>query len=169
MWKLGLGIEELSSIAAEIGSDVPFFLKGPCALAEGRGERLKPLKECPRAFLLIVKPDACVSTAWAYSSYDASRVLTKKAIDIKLFIQAFDRRDFAFLRKLIENDLEEVVSEKYPVIGEIKSELIRAGAAVSSMTGSGSAVFGVFEDRNRAEEAAKAFQLYWSQVVRTLD
>jgi 4-diphosphocytidyl-2-C-methyl-D-erythritol kinase len=168
IWKLGLSGSELSSVAAEIGSDVPFFLKGPSALAEGRGERLQPLKVLPSVDLLIVKPDVSVSTAWAYSSYDASGKLTKKAIDIKLFIQAFNRRDFTFLRSLIENDLEKVVAERYPVVGRIKSELVRTGAVISAMTGSGSAVFGVFEDRKKAEEAARAVQPYWSRVVKTL-
>jgi 4-diphosphocytidyl-2-C-methyl-D-erythritol kinase len=168
IWRLGLTGAELSSIALEIGSDVPFFLKGPSALAEGRGERLQPLKVLPSVDLLIVKPDVSVSTAWAYSSYDALRKLTKKAIDIKLFIQAFNRQDFAFLRGLIENDLEKVVAERYPVVGDIKSELARTGAVISAMTGSGSAVFGVFENRKKAEEASKAVQPCWSRVVKTL-
>ena len=168
IWKLGLTGTELSSIASEIGSDVPFFLKGPGALAEGRGERLRPMTVFPSVDLLIVKPDVSVSTAWAYSSYDASRKLTKKAIDIKLFIQAFHKQDFAFLRGLIENDLEKVVAERYPVVGDIKSELARTGAVISAMTGSGSAVFGVFENRKKAEEAAKAVQPHWSRVVKTL-
>ena len=71
LWKLKLGSTELSSIAAEIGSDVPFFLQGPCALIEGRGEILKPLKVLFPTVLLLVKPSVSVSTAWAYASYDA--------------------------------------------------------------------------------------------------
>jgi 4-diphosphocytidyl-2-C-methyl-D-erythritol kinase len=168
LWELNLGSTELFSIAAEIGSDVPFFLQGPCALIEGRGEILKPLKVLFPAILLLVKPSVSVSTAWAYASYDARLKLTKKPIDIKLFIQALNRQDFASLDALINNDLEYAVAERYPVIKDIKTRLMQAGAMLSAMTGSGSAVFGVFQNRKKAEKAAKTMQSHWCKVVETL-
>jgi len=168
LWKLKLGSTELSSIAAEIGSDVPFFLQGPCALIEGRGEILKPLKVLYSTVLLLVKPSVSVSTAWAYASYDALPKLTKKAIDIKLLIQALNRQDFASLDTLINNDLEYAVAERYPVIKDIKTRLMQSGAMLSAMTGSGSAVFGVFQNRKKAEKAAKTMQPHWCKVVETL-
>jgi 4-diphosphocytidyl-2-C-methyl-D-erythritol kinase len=168
LWKLKLDSTELSSIAAEIGSDVSFFLQGPCALIEGRGEILTPLKVLASAVLLLVKPSMSVSTAWAYASYDPLLKLTKKAIDIKLLIQALNRQDFAFLCTLINNDLEYAVAERYPVIKDIKTGLMQSGAVLSAMTGSGSAVFGVFQNRKKAEKAAKTMQPHWCNVVETL-
>jgi 4-diphosphocytidyl-2-C-methyl-D-erythritol kinase len=168
LWKLELGSTELFSIASEIGSDVPFFLQGPCALIEGRGEILKPLKVLFPTVLLLVKPSVSVSTAWAYASYDARLKLTKKPVDIKLFIQALNRQDFAFLDMLINNDLEYAVAERYPVIKDIKTRLMQSGAMLSAMTGSGSAVFGVFQNRKKAEKAAKTMQPHWCKVVETL-
>jgi 4-diphosphocytidyl-2-C-methyl-D-erythritol kinase len=168
LWELKLGSAELFSIAAEIGSDVPFFLQGPCALIEGRGEILKPLKVLFPTVLLLVKPSVFVSTAWAYASYDARLKLTKKPIDIKLLIQALNRQDFASLDTLINNDLEYAVAERYPVIKDIKTRLMQSGAMLSAMTGSGSAVFGVFQNREKAEKAAKTMQPHWCKVVETL-
>ncbi len=168
LWKLELRSAELFSIASEIGSDVPFFLEGPCALIEGRGEILKPLKVVSPLVLLLVKPSVSVSTAWAYASYDARLKLTKKTVDIKLFIQALNRRDFAFLDTLINNDLEYAVAERYPVIKDIKSRLMQSGAMLSAMTGSGSAVFGVFQNVGKAAKAAKMMQPHWCKVVETL-
>jgi 4-diphosphocytidyl-2-C-methyl-D-erythritol kinase len=168
LWKLELGSMELFSIASEIGSDVPFFLQGPCALIEGRGEILKPLKVFVPLVLLLVKPSVSVSTAWAYTSYDARTKLTKKPVDIKLFIQALNRQDFAFLDTLINNDLESAVAERYPVIKDVKTRLMQSGAMLSAMTGSGSAVFGVFQNREEAAKAAKTMQPHWCKVVETL-
>jgi 4-diphosphocytidyl-2-C-methyl-D-erythritol kinase len=168
LWKLKLGGTELSSIAAETGSDVPFFLQDPCSLVEGRGEILKPLKVLSSTVLLLVKPSVSVSTSWAYASYDSLPKLTKKAIDIKLLIQALNRQDFAALDTLINNDLEYAVAERYPVIKDIKTQLMQSGAMLSAMTGSGSAVFGVFQNREKAEKAAKTMQLHWCKVVETL-
>jgi 4-diphosphocytidyl-2-C-methyl-D-erythritol kinase len=168
LWELNLGSTELFSIAAEIGSDVPFFLQGPCGLIEGRGEILRPLKVFSPAVFLLVKPAVSVSTAWAYASYDARLKLTKKPIDIKLFIQALNRQDFASLDTLINNDLEYAVAERYPVIKDIKTRLMQAGAMLSAMTGSGSAVFGVFQNMKKAENAAMMMQPHWCKVVETL-
>jgi 4-diphosphocytidyl-2-C-methyl-D-erythritol kinase len=170
LWGLRLSNRELQSRAAEIGSDVPFFLGGPCALAEGRGEKLSPLKMNSSAVLLLVKPAISVSTAEAYTSFDNRNVkkLTKKPNDIKLLVQVFTRQDFHLYGNLLDNDLEPVVAARYPVIREIKTRLLNSGAIISAMTGSGSAVYGLFRSREHAEKSADAMQSYWCRVVDTL-
>lgn len=170
LWGLQLSQEELNAIGAEIGSDVPFFLNGPSALVEGRGEKVTPLKIQSSVMLLLVKPPVSVSTAWAYTSFDKfhSDKLTKKPFDIKLFCQALNRKDFASLGKMLDNDLEEVVAERYPVIRQIRQKLTGAGAVISGMSGSGSTVFGVFENKDKADAAAKTMNPNWSCVVETL-
>jgi 4-diphosphocytidyl-2-C-methyl-D-erythritol kinase len=170
LWGLQLSNAELNAIGAETGSDVPFFLNGPSALVEGMGEKVTPLKIQSSIMLLLVKPPISVSTAWAYTSFDTFHTdkLTKKPFDIKLFCQALNRKDYASLGKMLDNDLEEVVAERYPVIREIRQKLTGAGAVISGMSGSGSTVFGVFENKDKADAAAKTMKPNWSCVVETL-
>ena len=183
LWGLGLTSGDLYALASQIGSDVPFFLNGPSAFVEGRGEHMTPIAMRSSVILLLVKPPQSVSTAWAYSAFDrreenkgAARPdnaggkseLTKKPVDIKLFCQALEEKDFTFLDRLIVNDLEALVFERYPAVGEIRHRLKEMGASVSSMSGSGSAVFGVFADREKAKKAARAMTPCWCEVVETL-
>ncbi|PKL51538.1 MAG: 4-(cytidine 5'-diphospho)-2-C-methyl-D-erythritol kinase [Nitrospira bacterium HGW-Nitrospira-1] len=167
LWGLNFDKGTLMRLAAGIGSDVPFFLGGPLALIEGRGEKVTELNAEGSAVILLVKPDVPVSTPWAYSSYKTG--LTKKPVDIKLFCQALGRKDFTFLRHTVFNDLEDVVVRKYPVVGEVKRILLENGAVFSLMSGSGSAVFGVFHSIEEADRASKNLQGKWCRVVRTLN
>jgi 4-diphosphocytidyl-2-C-methyl-D-erythritol kinase len=166
LWGLHLPVEELRDLAARLGSDVPFFIDGCMALAEGRGERLSPLPDCGTVPLVLVKPDIGVSTAWAYGIYEPE--LTKKFIDIKLFCRALQRKDFVSLRQMAHNDLERAVMRNIPVIAGIKRQLLGSGAALAAMSGSGPTVFGVFEKREAAEAAAARFGTHWCTVVETL-
>jgi 4-diphosphocytidyl-2-C-methyl-D-erythritol kinase len=166
LWKLPVREEELMEIGSAIGSDVPFFLKGPFSLIEGRGERVSPLRATSPVAMLLVKPDISVSTAWAYSAYTAE--LTKKCVDIKLFCHTLDRKDFSSLRGMIFNDLEKAAIGKYHVIGEIKRILVENGAVISSMSGSGPTVFGVFGSVAQAREASAKMGDNWCRVVETL-
>jgi 4-diphosphocytidyl-2-C-methyl-D-erythritol kinase len=172
LWGLGLSDRELSAIGLEIGSDVPFFLNGSCALIKGRGEKVVPLRLDNSAIvLLLIKPEISVSTAWTYAYFDKldSSKLTKKPIDIKLFCQAFMNRDFASLKVSLNNDLEKVVIGRYPVVGEIKKRLSENGAIISSMTGSGPTVFGVFESKETALAVVNKMGSHnWCRVAGTI-
>jgi 4-diphosphocytidyl-2-C-methyl-D-erythritol kinase len=169
LWGINLNKTELNSIAAEIGSDVPFFLGGPLALIEGKGDRATPFKASFSIFLLLVKPPLSVSTAWAYSCYDNNKSeLTKKPVDIKLFLRAFNNKAFGSVETLLDNDLEKVVIEKYPVIGEIKSRMRESGAVIAAMSGSGPTVFGVFDSMEAAKSSSKGFKNCWIAVVQTI-
>lgn len=165
LWGLGLNKRDLDTMGLEIGSDVPFFLNGPSALIQGRGERITRLNFDPSMALLLVKPPISVSTAWAYKSV---KKLTKNTIDIKLFCQAFDKRDFASLNKMLKNDLEKIVVKEYPVVGKIKNGLLEKGSVLSAMSGSGPTVFGVFESIAKAFSAASEFGEHWCRVVTTI-
>jgi 4-diphosphocytidyl-2-C-methyl-D-erythritol kinase len=167
LWGLNFDRKALMDLAAEIGSDVPFFLAGTFSLIEGRGEKVTAMSTGGAMILLLVKPDISVSTAWAYNSFKTG--LTKKTVDIKLFCQALDRKNYAFLRDAVWNDLEDVVIRKYPVIGELKEKLEQNGALLSLMSGSGSAVFGVFNTFEEAVRASTNLRGSWCRVVRTLN
>lgn len=178
LWDLGMTAEGLADIGASLGSDVPFFLSSPAALVEGRGERVSPWRPGSSRILVLVKPSIGVSTAWAYarageslgekSSPGSSGILTKEGDNIKLFCRALDEGDFPLLRSLRRNDLEPPVLCRYPVVGEIRERLERAGALFSSMSGSGPTVFGVFRTEEEAFEAGKNLFPYWHRIVRTV-
>ena len=167
LWELGLETKTIAELASEIGSDVPFFINGIFSLVEGRGEKVKELKNENSVAMLLVKPDISVSASWAYSSYRATK-LTKKHIDIKLFCQFLGKKDYTSLRSIIFNDLEKPVIDKYHVVEDIKRALIENGAVISSMSGSGPVVFGVFNSAEEALRASKNMGANWCRVVRTL-
>jgi len=165
-WSLGLNDQTLRLLGARLGSDIPFFIGPPCALVEGRGEKVRPLPAGGRSCsLLLIKPAVGIPTAWAYRNY---RMLTKKTVDIKLFCQALDRRDFSALGQMVFNDLEQAVIPRYGVIAGLKTKLMEQGAEFSLMSGSGSAVFGVFRSPEDARKAAGGFTDTWLCVVDTI-
>jgi 4-diphosphocytidyl-2-C-methyl-D-erythritol kinase len=167
LWGLNAGEDELMALAARLGSDVPFFLGGRFSLMEGRGEKLTPLKTETSPAILLVKPDIEVSTAWAYRSWQPEK-LTKNSFDIKLFCRALDRKDFLSLRGMVFNDLENAVTRKHRIIAEIKEMLLDKGAVLSSMSGSGPTVFGLFPSLDEAERATAGMGENWCRVVKTL-
>ena len=172
LWGLRLGREELCGLGLTIGADVPFFLHGSPAIVEGRGEKVTDIDHhASPCVILIVKPSIGISTEWAYRYFDmrTSSELTKKHLDIKLFCRALEKRDFVFLDTMMQNDLEDVVSEEYPVIEKLKKKMRNRGAMVSLMTGSGPTVFGIFESKKAARAAATAIGArHWSCVTKTI-
>jgi 4-diphosphocytidyl-2-C-methyl-D-erythritol kinase len=178
-----LSIDQLCKIAEQIGSDVPFFLRGPVSYAHGRGERLSLCSAEKTVNILLVKPPFGVSTAWAYKTLAENRSLhgedeqnihmpelTKKALkvnNIRHFIRLFEKAELNGLSSFILNDLESTVINNFPVIAEIKDKLTGHGAEFSLMSGSGSTVFGVFNTRRGAEKASEHFKEYWTSVVET--
>jgi 4-diphosphocytidyl-2-C-methyl-D-erythritol kinase len=178
LWGLKLGTDTLRRIGTSLGSDVPFFFDSPAALAQGRGEMLNPRHISVPRTLLLIKPEASVPTAWAYKAVaDARRTMSdlshltnneEKLNNIKLIIDALNNGSLSLLRSLLHNDFERVVIEKHPVIGEIKERLLSAGALAALLSGSGSAVFGLFENKESADKASRLFLSFWNRVVKTL-
>jgi 4-diphosphocytidyl-2-C-methyl-D-erythritol kinase len=146
---LGLSLERLMAIGVTIGADVPFFIFGKAALAEGIGERLTALEALPPLWLVLVNPNVHISTAWAYQNL---HLTSKKDADI---IPRF-HETAADLSAILANDLEVVAMGRFPVIREIKERLIAAGAAGALMSGSGSTVFGIFENETAARNGVAA-------------
>lgn len=182
LWNLGLSLDELSETAQELGSDVPLFLYDSLSYVHGRGELVEPYKAFSPLYLLIVKPDLDVSTAWAYKNMTLSGSkdeeglaegpkLTKKGgkdNNIRYFIRKIGDAEISDVSGDIFNDLEKVTVRRYPVIDEIKKRLLEHGAAVSLMSGSGSAVFGVFGSMAKAEDVSKSFSEFWTAAVQTI-
>jgi 4-diphosphocytidyl-2-C-methyl-D-erythritol kinase len=180
-WELGFDNNELKIIGERLGSDVPFFFHPPIAFVMGRGELVKPLIINTSYTLLLVKPPVLVSTALAYDMLAQKRLgnqkklmsgnLTKNDLErhnIGLIYKALVDRDFFLLKNLINNDFEPVVTAHFPFILNLKNELLNSGAYIAVMTGSGSAVFGLFKDRQEAVAASRRFKPYWHIIADTL-
>ena len=151
LWDLKLKPAELSKIAARLGSDIPFFLCAPSALGQGRGERLTPLQPPKKFHVVLVFPRVSMATAEVYQALNFS--LTKNSKNINILREFFSQSNIASLGAHLHNDLEPVVIERIPVVASIKQKLISLEADGVLLSGSGSAVFGVFESSQKAQEA----------------
>ncbi|MBF0152957.1 MAG: 4-(cytidine 5'-diphospho)-2-C-methyl-D-erythritol kinase [Magnetococcales bacterium] len=149
LWNLGLSAEELIPVGLALGADVPVFLGGQAALAEGVGERLTFVPQLPLVHLVVVYPEVALSTQLVFGRF-AGR-LTNHATPISIP----DARRGESVLGLLENDLESVAMEMAPVIGQVARVLRSVGASIARMSGSGTAVFGVFADLNEATLAAE--------------
>ncbi len=163
---LGLGFtdERLMEIGVQLGADVPFFIFRKTALAEGIGERLSPLERVPTAWLAIVNPNIHVSTAWVYQNLQLTT--GKDNITLPRFYESV-----ADICAILSNDLETVTIRRFPAIAEIKERLLAAGAAGALMSGSGSTVFGLFENEAGARRAAAELARntgWFTAAVKTL-
>lgn len=170
LFNLDVSEEELKEIGVKIGADVPYCVMGGTALAEGIGEKLTALKPAPKCFLLVEKPDINVSTKYVYEHLDAKSDYEHPDIDGMLAAIEGDDLDGVVCR--LKNVLEAVTVEAYPIIDEIKNDMLEAGAMGSLMSGSGPTVFGIFDDENRArlafekmKELGKAKQIFLTELV----
>lgn len=153
-WRLDVSSSELRSMAAAIGSDVPFFLHGGTALGIGRGEEIYPLPEIRPAHLVVVYPAVHVSTAAAYRSLRLG--LTSEQAVHKVMGFCGRLEDDPGYRTEIFNDFETSILPAYPSIEEAKEFLKDRGATASLLSGSGSSVFGFFSDEESALAASRA-------------
>ncbi len=161
-----LGPQRLARIAAQLGSDVPFFLYGGRALGLGRGEELYPLADRPKRFVVVVSPVAvAVSTRAAYGWLRAPR-LTSRLAAPKL--NGFCALCWSGQGSSLENDFEGPVFRRHPRLARIKRALLEHGAAGAALAGSGSAVFGEFQSPAHARRAANLFpddQVFITETV----
>ncbi len=151
----------LAEVAAGLGSDVPFFLLGGTALATGRGTRLESLDDLDPVPLVIARPDVEVSTAWAYGALARDRSAlppgTAGGRIVGTGSETWTPGDPCGQSGL-DNDFEAVVFRRFAGIGTLKRRLSAAGARVALMTGSGSAVFGVFNTSQLARAVARTLR-----------
>lgn len=161
-------LAQLMKLGGRLGSDVPFFFRGPAAWVTGRGEAVFPTKSVRSGWIVLINPGFAVSTAWAYKEFDRLQrdrtqdrmtFLTKMGLTsepdrLKIHFRApkalpLTKRSFS-----LHNDLEAITIRRYPVIATIKEQLYSLGASKALMSGSGPTVFGLFPDRPAAEQAA---------------
>jgi 4-diphosphocytidyl-2-C-methyl-D-erythritol kinase len=162
IWDLDVDLPTLSRLAARLGADVPFFLVGGTALGLGRGDDISPLAELPRTYVVIVRPRFGISTDEAYGWFDSE---PRRGGREPLRRQLPDR--WPEWAATLRNDLEPAVIRHHPTIARIKSSLVEAGAVFAAMSGSGSAVFGLFERVDAARRTAADLSRPGWQVVCT--
>ncbi|MBI5216471.1 MAG: 4-(cytidine 5'-diphospho)-2-C-methyl-D-erythritol kinase [Ignavibacteriae bacterium] len=161
LWNSNIPVEELFPTAANLGSDVPLFLKNSSAYATGRGEKLSYFNLDIPYWIVLVYPNVHVSTPWAYSQLQVHS--KKNKVDLKNILLKHIGEPTSWAQT-IQNDFEEVVFTHHPFIAELKSKLIDSGAEFAQMSGSGSSVYGIFREEETArqivEEMKKTFPVF---------
>lgn len=161
IWGIGLKTEEMVPLAAQLGADCPFFLYNRPCYATGIGDVLEPLSHPIRIpHLVIVKPDISVATADAYRGI----IPHESTEDLRLAVQEPIER----WRGSIGNDFEATVFEKHPMLADLKEALYRMGAKYASMSGSGSAMFAIF-DRAADKPDGEFENCLWFNVEHPTD
>ena len=156
LFELGLSKEELMERGVKLGADVPYCVLGGTAIARGIGEVLTPLPAPADCHVIIAKPPVSVSTAYVYGHIKPLEI-TKRP-DIEAMAQSIKDGDLKKMASLIYNVMEDVTVGEYPIISEIKHVMLDNGALNSIMSGSGPTVFGLFDDKEKAQQCVKTLE-----------
>ena len=158
LWDLGLSSEHLASLAGRLGSDVPFFINGGTALCEGRGERLSALLAEGTFHYVLVMPPERISTREAYVAVEGGLTTSRRVGRIEDVQAALATTDTPRLGAALYNDLEVAAFRVNPRVRRVRQRFVLACPRVEclglSLSGSGSSLFGVFDSREQAREAA---------------
>lgn len=157
-----LSCGELERIGFQVGSDMPFCVRGGTALAEGRGEVLTDLRPLPECWLVLCKPDFGIPTPSLFALVDGGEL--RRHPDIGGMAAALEAGDLAGVAARLGNVFEEVLPEPYHEVFAIKRRLLDLGALNAAMSGSGPTVFGVFRERETAEQAAEKLKRTYGQT-----
>ena len=160
LFQLKLSSQELKKFAIKIGADVPFFINGGTQLGKGVGDILTEMNHFFDTYVLLIMPKTHIKTSWAYGQI--KNVLDQADCNIN-FRSLIRRKKTPF--ELFENDFEKIIFPAYPEIGRIKSLLLESGAWYASLSGSGSTVFGIFNDEAKAILAKSKFSSKYQSVI----
>ena len=164
LWQLGLTRPELEALAAQLGSDIPFCIGGGTAIATGRGEKLAPLPDVERLWLVLAKHRSIeVSTPWAYQTYRQqfganylndrpAQQARSREIHASPLVQAINHRNAEQIAQALHNDLEKVVLPHQSPVADLRQALAQAGGLGTMMSGSGPTVFTLCRDQAEAEQ-----------------
>jgi 4-diphosphocytidyl-2-C-methyl-D-erythritol kinase len=161
LWNLGLTLDELAELGAQIGSDVSFCVYGGTAIATGRGEKITPIPSPPPCWVVLAKPSIGVSTAEVYRNLKVNEVAHP---DVDAMVEAIRRQDYFTICQLVGNVLEEVTLKKHPEVAHIKEQMKRFGADAVLMSGSGPTVFGLVQHDSRMQRIYNGLRGFCEQV-----
>lgn len=159
----GLDRARLEQLAAHIGSDVAFCVCGGTQLASGRGELLLPLPSMPECGVVVCKPDFSVSTPELFRRLDAVKLRCHP--DTQGIIELLREGDLPKIARRMYNVFEDVPDRRHNEIAAIKSRMLDCGALGAVMTGTGSAVFGLYDDEKAVERSVRALRREWRCVA----
>ena len=164
LWELNLSDQKLLDISSELGSDVPFFIKGKSQFVEGRGEKLSSINNnrINDYIFLLVFPEISISTKWAFNQLN----IKKNPLFGNDTFNKFRSQSRTIDWRFFKNDFEEMINQTYPEIGKIKEDLIENGALHASLSGSGSTMFGVFDNYSDAEKASVSFEGFNTVITK---
>ena len=157
--------KELTTLAAKVGKDIPFFLsKARAANISGMGEKIRPLEDFPKLAILVINPAGEISTPWAYSELDHDLLFMNDA-KRKNISQEFikNKSDLRKMSSCLYNDFSVVAKKKYPIMETLEKVLLSFGAIGASVTGKGPTVFGIFSTKKSALVTKKILQKYYPQ------
>ncbi|MBP5689186.1 MAG: 4-(cytidine 5'-diphospho)-2-C-methyl-D-erythritol kinase [Muribaculaceae bacterium] len=161
MFDLGVEKAELARLAATLGADCPFFIYNQPMMATGIGEILTPINVSLKGmYLFLVKPAVSVPTKVAYSRVTPAPSISPLEADLAMNVNLWNG--------VVKNDFEPSVFAEFPELAEIKSTIEKGGALYASMSGSGSSIFGIFDDVNMAEKMRGKFDNYSTYVIELL-
>ena len=164
LFGLGLGTVGLREVGARVGADVPFCISGGTALGEGVGEKLTQLPGPPAHHLVLAKPHRSADTGEIYRAHDATGA--KSALCAAPVVSALRSRNLRDLAAAVGNDLVSVTSDLVPEVEALRRDLLARGALGATMSGSGTAVYGIFDDEGIAARAASALDAPFTGVYR---
>ena len=166
LWQIDISDRDLHTIAAELGSDVPFFLHGGTAIGTDRGENIEPIEHKSEEYMLIVTPDVRVSTKDAFARIGASS-LTNADVNRILRVCRLEAESLDLRHSVLINDFETSVFDAHPEIKRVKNTLLELGAVNAAMSGSGASVFAVFDKKETRQAAKKALdqESTWRKFV----
>ncbi len=167
LWNLGLSIEELASLGAEVGSDVPYCVYGQTSLVEGFGEKVTPIAPMPQCWVVVVKPRMSVSTRTIFAKIVMEDLYHP---DIEALVSAIEENDYQKMTENLGNSMEVVTIKKHPVIQQLKDRMLKYGADAAMMSGSGPTVYALCHKYSRAKHVLNALKGFCDEVylVRTL-
>ncbi|NBK08079.1 4-(cytidine 5'-diphospho)-2-C-methyl-D-erythritol kinase [Enterococcus asini] len=167
LWNLGLSIEELACLGAEVGSDVPYCVYGQTSLVEGFGEKVTPLAPMPQCWVVVVKPRMSVSTRTIFAKIVMEDLYHP---DIAALVSAIEENDYQKMTENLGNSMEVVTIKKHPIIQQLKDRMLKYGADAAMMSGSGPTVYALCHKYSRAKHVFNALKGFCEEVylVRTL-
>lgn len=162
LWQLGLTTAQLEELGAELGSDVPFCIRGGTAIARGRGEQLESIDNPPQCWVVLAKPPINVSTAEVYGKLRANELAEHPSISG--MTDAIQRQSFADVCANLGNVLESVTLDRYPEVRQIKDVMAKLGADGVLMSGSGPTVFGLVSKESKVSRLYNGLRGFCKEV-----
>jgi 4-diphosphocytidyl-2-C-methyl-D-erythritol kinase len=165
LWEVNPGQETMASMARSLGADVPFFLSGGTAYATGIGDHLAPVKWDFEGWIVLYYPGWEASTPWAYRQWDLSEQAPKRPLPLRDYVDLVPSNPES--RRIFANDFEAIVFGEFPALEQVYRQFWETGAEFVGLSGSGSALFALYTDRNRALAAHQWAQSQgWAQLTR---